>query len=313
MGGEIWVESEVDKGSTFHFTITAKAAAQTKLVYEHLEVNNLHNKRLLVVDDNQTNRQIVRLQGQSWGMLVVEAASAQEALICLQEQPPFDIAVLDMQMPNMDGVTLAEIIHRKHNDPKLPLILLSSAGIHPPHLDKYFAAVLYKPIRSSRFYHVLISILSKPNKKKITDQSQKQIETKFDSTLGQRFPLRILLAEDNIVNQKLAITVLKRLGYEADLAANGLEVIDALLRQPYDLVLMDVQMPELDGLETSRYIRNNLPEDNQPYIIAITANAMEEDRQDCLQAGMNDFIRKPFKIEDLTTALTKCGYLRKKQ
>ncbi len=205
----------------------------------------------------------------------------------------------------MDGLTLAEIIHRNYNSPTLPLVLLSSVGINPPVVEKYFAAILNKPIRSSRLYNILISILSKPNSKKITANSEEKIDPKFDSTLGVRFPLKILLAEDNIVNQKVAIMQLKRLGYNSDIAANGIEVLEALERQYYDVVLMDVQMPELDGLETSRYICDNLPADNQPYIIAMTANAMEEDRQECLQAGMKDFIRKPFKVEDLTAALLK--------
>jgi signal transduction histidine kinase/CheY-like chemotaxis protein len=308
MEGEIWVESEVAKGSTFHFTIRGKATAHSKIISDHLEVTNLQNKRLLVVDDNPTNRQIVRLQAQSWGMFVVEAASGEEALASLQEEPPFDIAVLDMQMPNMDGLTLAEIIQRNPDNYKLPLILLTSVGINTPSLEKYFAAILNKPIKSSRFYNILISILSMPTGKKNIAKSHEQIEKNFDSTLGERLPLRILLAEDNIVNQKVAIMQLKRLGYNVDIAANGIEVLEALERQCYDVVLMDVQMPELDGLETSRYIRDNLPGDNQPYIIAVTANAMEEDRQECLQAGMNDFIRKPFKVEELTTALIKFSH-----
>ncbi|HBE17444.1 MAG TPA: hypothetical protein DEG17_12710 [Cyanobacteria bacterium UBA11149] len=308
MGGEIWVESDAGKGSTFHFTIRGKSTTQSQVISDRLELVNLQNKRLLVVDDNPTNRQIIRLQAQSWGMFVVEAESGAEALAFLQEQPPFDIGVLDMQMPNMDGLTLAEIIQKNHQDPQLPLILLTSVGINPPILEKYFAAILTKPIKSTKLYNTVISILSQPEIIKKLDNFSEKIELKNHRSLGQNCPLKILLAEDNIVNQKVALMQIKRLGYQADIAANGREVLEALERQSYNVVLMDVQMPELDGLETSRYIRNRLPGDNQPYIIALTANAMEEDRQECLEAGMNDFIRKPFKIEDLTMALMKVPF-----
>lgn len=304
MGGNIWVKSEEGKGSSFHFTIQAQSVAHSKLVYEYLEVANLNGKKLLVVDDNPTNRKIVHLQTESWGMEVIEASSGEEALSCLSNESPFDIAIIDMQMPIMDGLTLAEIIHRKHNNPELPLVLLTSVGINPPIAEKYFTCILTKPIRSSRLYNILISILTKNGKKPYFETEDKK-EIKFDSTLGQRYPLTILLAEDNLVNQKVALTMLKRLGYQADVANNGMEVIDAIQSKYYDLILMDVQMPELDGLETSMYIRENLSENNQPYIIALTANAMEEDKQECLNAGMNDFLRKPFKVEDLSQLLIK--------
>ncbi|HEY9704372.1 MAG TPA: response regulator, partial [Allocoleopsis sp.] len=305
MGGEIWVESEIDKGSNFHFTIKAKMTDQSQLIYDHLEITSLKNKRLLVVDDNPTNRQIVSLQAQLWGMLVVEAASGEEALICLQNQSPFDVAILDMQMPNMEGVTLAQIIHRDHNNPYLPLIMLTSVGINSNIVEKYFASSLNKPIKSERLHHILINVLSNANNRKNLVNTEVKLEQIFDATLAQRMPLKILVAEDNVVNQKIAIMTLKRLGYQADLAENGREVIEKLKQDCYDVVLMDVQMPELNGMETCLYIRNNMSKDRQPYIIAVTANAMEEDRQKCLQVGMNDFLRKPFKVEELTTALFK--------
>jgi CheY-like chemotaxis protein len=206
-------------------------------------------------------------------------------------------------MPEMDGLTLATEI-RQYRDPRtLPLVLFSSlgrreTGAEPPDL----AALLTKPIKPSQLLDVLLSIFAQqatPVKEMTTSQ------VRIDPEMAQRLPLRILLAEDNAVNQKLALRLLQQMGYRADLAVNGLEALEALERQPYDVVLMDVQMPEMDGLEASRQINKRWSREERPHIIAMTANAMQGDREMCLAAGMDDYITKPVRLDELVGALTR--------
>jgi CheY-like chemotaxis protein/HPt (histidine-containing phosphotransfer) domain-containing protein len=167
------------------------------------------------------------------------------------------------------------------------------------------AAFLLKPIRASQLYDALVSILAAEGEPDRREEGAARPE--FDAEMGQRLPLRILLAEDHVTNQKLALLMLQRLGYRADVAANGLEVLDALKRQPYDVVLMDVQMPEMDGLEATREVRRRWPGKGGPRIVAMTANVMKEDRQACLRAGMDDYLGKPIRVAELVSALSKCG------
>ena len=297
MGGQMWFESQVNCGSTFYFTIIAPA--ESKIPIEPSE-SQLHEKRVLIVDDNATNRQILILQTQFWGMIPYAVESGIEALNLLQKQT-FDLAILDMQMPQMDGLTLAVKIHQYLPAKNLPLVLLTS--IDKNEVEKQaktnanFAAVISKPIKQVHLRNVLNQILSSKPVLIPTELQQK-------SDRMAVLPLQILLAEDNIVNQKVAIHLLQKIGYSADVAKDGLEVLAALNRQHYDVVLMDVQMPKMDGLEASRQIiaGNKV----RPRIIAMTANAMQGDREECLNAGMDDYLSKPIRLEALANALSKC-------
>lgn len=323
MNGMMWVETRghvggtpspkwqaakphrVTMGSTFYFTIVAPAVV-TELAEPMEMVPELFSKRLLIVDDQATNRQILTLQAQTWGMQSLAAQSAVEALNWLESGETFDVAILDMQMPKMDGLTLASEIHQLPKCQRLPLVMLTSMGKpegSSSALSTHFAACLSKPIKQSQLYEVLTQALqAQPTKVQQRPPSSVQDDIK----LAERLPLRILLAEDHLVNQKVALLLLERLGYRADVAANGLEVLEALHRQPYDLVLMDVQMPEMDGLEASRRICEEWPAPARPRIIAVTANAMQGDRELCLDAGMNDYISKPIRVEALIQALSQC-------
>jgi signal transduction histidine kinase/CheY-like chemotaxis protein/HPt (histidine-containing phosphotransfer) domain-containing protein/PAS domain-containing protein len=305
MGGSMWVESAgiPGQGSTFHVTILAAAAPVPKRAERQEIMDLLAGKRLLIVDDNETNRRILSLQTASWQMAPHTAASAQEALTSMREGDPFDVVILDMQLGDSDGLALARIIRQEH--PNLPLIMLTSLGrreVGAAVEEIGFAAFLNKPIKPSRLFEALAAIFAGqpalPNVKQTGEMSL------FDPHMAKKFPLRILLAEDNLTNQKLALHLLARMGYRADVAANGLEAVASLKRQHYDVVLMDVQMPEMDGLEATRRIRD-MKADRQPHIIAMTANALLEDRDVCLSAGMDDYVSKPIQVVELVAALKK--------
>nr|WP_228052226.1 response regulator [Nodosilinea sp. LEGE 07298] len=308
MNGKMWVESEVGAGSTFFFTIQVEAAPEPRGASLQKRPAQLAGKRLLIVDDNATNRKILTLQSQAWGMSSQAVASGSEALEWLRQGEEFDLAILDLQMPEMDGVTLATQIRQMPIYQELPLMILSSIGCPNPTMlsggsTVKFAAFLSKPIKQSQLHNVLTEALGEQTMQlKPTSAPAPAMNTK----LAQRLPLRILLAEDHLVNQKIALLLLEKLGYRADVAANGLEVLEALHRQPYDVVLMDVQMPEMDGLEASRQIWQAWPSGQRPRIIAMTANAMKGDREECLAAGMDDYLSKPFKLEALVKALQQC-------
>ncbi len=310
MGGQMWVESSgiPGNGSTFHFTIHA-AKAPTDVIRRHRQSQQpeLRGKRLLIVDDNATNRLILLLQAQSWGMKTEAAATPAEALTWLERGDRFDIAILDMHMPEMDGVMLANKIRRYYDAARLPLVMLTSLGAHETDAIEQaarFAAFLTKPVKASHLYDTLVEVVAGSRVPGQTMHEPPEQVSPFDADMAQRLPLRILLAEDNTINQRLALLILERLGYRADVAANGLEVLEALERQPYDVVLMDVQMPMMDGLEATRQLQQRVPPDQQPYVIAMTANAMQGDREMCLDAGMNDYLTKPIDISELVVALS---------
>jgi PAS domain S-box-containing protein len=308
MGGTMWVESQPGIGSTFHFTLLAEAAPARLRPYLESGQPHLIGKRILIVDDNATNRSVLTLQTQSWGMLPSACTSGQEALAQVQADVAFDVAILDMQMPDMDGLMLGEQIRRYQNAQALPLVMLTSLGRRDIETQGVeFVAFLHKPIKPSQLYNVLVSLFAEAEQARPVLKPTEATGGRFDALLGRRLPLRILLAEDNTVNQKLALRLLERMGYRADVVANGLEVLEALQRQRYDVILMDVQMPDMDGLEASRAIHERWPTEQRPRVVAMTANAMQGDREECLAAGMDDYLTKPIQIKVLQEALERVG------
>ncbi len=298
MGGRMWVESEVEKGSTFSFTLLVEAVPSKPRPYLGPAVSHLAGKRLLVVDDNATSRRILTALATGWGMSIRAASSGEEVLGWLRNGEAFDVAVLDMQMPTMDGSMLAREIRTLRDAEQLPLIMLSSLG-HREHSGdpSLFAAYLAKPAKPSQLFETLSEVLQ------ARELDSAQVFQPGDvAEPAIRRAERVLVAEDNAVNQKVALFILAKLGYRADVAADGREALAALGRQAYDIVLMDVHMPEMDGLEATRRIRAGNPP-NRPWIIALTANAMYGDRELCLAAGMDDYISKPIKPGELATAL----------
>jgi CheY-like chemotaxis protein len=253
------------------------------------------------VDDNATNRRILLGLAHAWGMAAHAVAGGREALLLLREGEAFDAAVLDMHMPEMNGVELAHKIRELRDAKSLPLVLLSSLGQREVTADRsLFAAGLTKPAKPAQLFETFTRLFrvgapAAPGGPEVAQPAPVQPVARAE---------RLLLAEDNAVNQKVALLMLTKLGYRADVAANGLEVIDAVRRQPYDVILMDLQMPEMDGLEASRRLQTMFPERaERPWIIALTANAMQSDRDLCTAAGMDGYISKPFKTEELAAAL----------
>ena len=297
MGGTLRVESEEGKGSVFHVELVADEAHVPARIRFDEGLAVLEGKRILVVDDNATNREIVSRQTRSWAMEPVAVALPSEALALVEQGAPFDVALLDLVMPEMDGVELAAEIRLRR--PELPLVLVTSLGRLPQvRSSDDFAAQLAKPLKASQLHDALMSVLAaKPDGRTET--------TGAVSARPESSSLRILLAEDNAVNQKVALLMLEKLGYRADVAWNGLEALEALERQAYDVVLMDVQMPELDGLDATRRICERWPAGERPRIVAMTANAMQDDRDACFAAGMDDYVAKPIRPEALRRALER--------
>ena len=303
MGGRLWAQSEgPGRGATFLFSIQAPTAAlpparQRDFVGVQPE---LEAKRVLVVDDNATNRRVLALQTAKWGMQSRATESPLEALRWHEQGEEFDVAILDMHMPEMDGSELARQIRQRKAG--LPLVLFSSLGRREAVGDgNLFNAYLGKPIHQSHLYDTLVGLFAREGAPKAA--KPEATKPQLDPDMAARHPLRILLAEDNVVNQKLALRLLQQMGYRADLASNGIEAVESVQRQTYDVVLMDVQMPDMDGLEASRKINARWRPQERPRIIAMTANAMQGDRDMCLAAGMDDYLTKPIRVERLVEAL----------
>ncbi|MFO1398069.1 MAG: GAF domain-containing protein [Burkholderiales bacterium] len=310
MGGGMRAESGGPGcGSTFTFSIVA-AAAEVPPARRHDIAGvqpGLAGKSLLLVDDNATNRRVLGLQATKWGMRVRDTASPDEAVRWVAAGDAFDVAVLDMHMPGQDGIALARRL--RETAPALPRVLWSSLGRREATDDPdLFAAHLGKPLRQSHLFDTLMSLLARDDAP--ARPAAAAAKPQLDPGLAQRHPLRILLAEDNVVNQKLALRLLQQMGYRADLASNGIEAIESVERQTYDVVLMDVQMPDMDGLEASRRIVARWPADARPRIVAMTANAMQGDREMCIAAGMDDYVTKPIRVDALVESLLRVAARR---
>lgn len=311
MGGRIELESEPGVGTIFKFNIKVKEASDRPVLYNKEDYPQLKNKWILVVDDNETNRSILKYQLGQWGVIVNAAASGKEGLDELAKDVKYDLIITDMQMPEMDGVTFVKKVKENENDKNLPIILLSSIGeISKEEDKKLFDIRLVKPAKQKVLLNSILTVLNIPNR----DNSEEgnSSKNKF-ANISEKYPLAILLADDNLTNQKLGVTVLKKLGYHADVAINGLEVLEAMKGKKYDVILMDVLMPEMDGLEATKAIHQQYKKGEIPIIIAMTANALQGDREICINAGMDDYISKPFKVEDLVKSLENAAIKKRSQ
>jgi PAS domain S-box-containing protein len=305
MGGSIWAQSEIGVGSAFQFTIPQKVAPSQNEV--PVIRNDWSGTKILVVDDNATNRRILMTQFLTWEIDTVSVATPNEAIDLLR-QKRFDLALVDFEMPGMNGLELARRLKDLGLTSGMKMILSSSSGISQREMlgdleDNPFDAFLTKPTKSDQLWEVLGRLLGGA-----PAPPTRRNGYAIDVTLAAERPLRILLAEDNVVNQKVAVRLLERMGYRPDVASNGLEVLEAVHRQHYDVVLMDVQMPEMDGLEASRRITSELDALKRPRLVALTANVFKGDQQMCLEAGMDDYLAKPLDLVHLRDALLRCAW-----
>ena len=309
MGGRMWVESTEGVGSAFHFVLALpESGAEARLPALPLSPV-LSGQRVLIVEDGAVSRKALAEQVAQWGMVAVEVANAEQALAEVAKLPAVAVALLDCQLPGQSGLTLAADLRKRRNHYSLPILLLNSVGtqLNANDVPSSNCATLSKPVKPAQLQAALLQLLSGTRQ---TAVQKPQVVSKLDVSMSSRLPLQILIADDNVINQKVAVRLLQQLGYKADIANNGAEAIRAVEQKAYDVILMDVQMPEVDGLEATRRIRKcqNEPSprpnfQNQIVIIAMTANAMQGDREKCVAAGMDDYLPKPVRPEALQAML----------
>ena len=306
MGGSIWIESQMGQGSVFHFSLDLPVAVDANCFPEMAPIPVVTNVSVLVVDDNETNRFILRKSLTAWGLTVLEASSGQEALSVLEKYPGTRLVILDYQMPEMDGLALARVIRTTVSQAQIRLILLSSGGEIPDDrlagLD--IATTMTKPVRQSRLFDVVMTTLN-PEKTITVPVTTPEAEVKGDLSQNQRY--RILLVEDNRANQLLARRILEQIGYRVDIAEDGQMAVDRVASHHYDVIVMDIQMPVMDGFAATKAIRLWENEHQLPRtpVIALTAHAIEGYREECIKNGMDDYITKPIKKRVLLNTIAQ--------
>lgn len=296
MKGNIYVKSEMGKGSTFFFSIITTAVKESIAANSYL---NVSGKKVLIVDDNEQYREILKSQLEKLNLSITIVASAWQALEYLYEEPLYDMVITDFKMPGKDGVELSLEIKARY--PQLPIILLST--IHAKAIkdvEHLFSSILIKPVKYQMLYNAILKVFSED---KFTPKKEKSFYS-ITNGFAREHPLKILIAEDNAINQFVVVSALTNLGYHPDTANNGLLALKALEQQQYDLILMDIEMPEMDGIETTARIRGSSIK-TQPVIVALTANGLQDDRSFCMQAGMDDYLSKPFQLETIMKLLEK--------
>ncbi len=312
MGGRMWVESEAGEvWSTFHFTVRIKAIADAPSDPLKTPIAALVGKRILVVEDNTNNRKTVERWLNKLRIHSVAASSSRQAIDLLKRGQTFDAVILDFQLPEVDSYALVQEIRSLGSAESLRLLPLTSTHLRTG--DRRMDAArlsrsIYKPVRPKQLVNALAHSFDDHDH---SVRKPPALQT-FDPMFASRLPLRILLADDNRVNQRVGSRFLERLGYRVEVVGNGIEVLRAIERQRYDIVFLDVQMPEMDGYETARQVRLRWGDDGRPSIIAMTGNAMQGDREACLAAGMDDYIAKPVRIEDIQSVLEHWGRRRSK-
>ena len=309
MGGKIWVESEAGKGSTFHIVIRTQPARTQMPNSAAAPAGKLDHKRILLVEDNGSNRKAVAQYLRWAGAELRAVATSKEALDLLSGGERYDAIVLDLQLPEMDGLTLAQLVRRVPGCDATPLLLLTDTRLRSDDTRPGAVGVslyIYKPIRPAQVFDALVrAVENKPR----TDKKS-PVTSEFDNTMAGRLPLRLMLADDNIINQKVGVKMLQRLGYRPEVAANGVEALKLLEQQPFDIIFLDVQMPEMDGFEAARRIHAQWPDPRRPRLVAMTGNALKGDREKCLSAGMDDYVAKPVRINELQAVIERWGQAR---
>ena len=298
MGGTIWVESELGVGSTFHFNIAVEAMSEISLASDQLDTEVLKGRRVLIVDNMPITQQILAHFIQQWGMVPIATDTGEQALVEMNNSASLDVALVDQYLPEMDGISLMSRMRRQ--TPELPMIILTSDAPRPL-VDDNKTAILPKPVKPHELRETLVSILA------ITPMPEdvKSSTAIIDKRSETHRHLRLLLVEDNVINRKVAERMLTRFGHTVENARNGIEAIEAARVHSYDAIFMDLQMPELDGISTTRKIRKMVDIPRQPYIVAVTAAVSQDDRDRCMAAGMNDFVGKPIQLTTLKDALNR--------
>jgi CheY-like chemotaxis protein/HPt (histidine-containing phosphotransfer) domain-containing protein len=308
MGGKIWVESKSGNGSSFFFTIKTNPVSASDIPKNTKKgMHELLNARVLIISEDKTEINTFSNYFSHWGMFARATDNPAEALQWMRDGEKFNLAIIDAQMLTLKAHTVAERLRALKSKDELPVVLFNAnqtESILYEYTDKIISAIIPQNVDRSKILDILISVFS------VEEHQRSQQQTTLSSlnkNLAAEIPLRILIAEDNTINQKLAVNIFEGLGYKPEIANNGLEVIDKLKRSTYDIIFMDVQMPEMDGLETTKFIIEKMNLLKRPVIIAMTAFALEGDKEKCMEAGMDDYISKPFMIEEIVARIRKSG------